>query len=155
MAAARAAARERADRIEAEGDVDCFRRDAAARDQRCEAGRLTFAVGPEIELEALRSGELHALEGFPCKSRRIGLGETEAIGARSAGEDDLQTVGAVGEVVERQVVGGGGIGMVEASENLPGAGATQRARPFAAWIERLQPRFRRRRARPASQSPRL
>ncbi len=132
------AARQGADGIEAEDEIERRRIGAAALDEAGEAGRLTLGFGAEIEFETERAVETHAFEGA-VQGRRIAFAEAEAVGAAGSGEHDLQPVGAVGEVVERLFVRRGRVGMVEAGERAPGAAlAAHRARTLAAAIERLQ-----------------
>ena len=61
------------------------------------------------------------------------------VGAERAGEHDLQTVRAVGEVVERLSVGLVGVRMVEPGDNPPGSGASKRPRALRRPIDGLDP----------------
>ena len=125
-----------AERIEAEADVGGLDARAAARDERGDALRLSLGVRAEVQLERDAFVEPHALEGAMQRSR-VRLRQAKAIGARGAGEHDLKTVGAVGEVVERLRVGVAGLGMIDAGEDAPRAGASaRRARPRAAPVKR-------------------
>ena len=97
-----------------------------------------YGLGAEIEFDAQRPVEPHALE-CAVQRRRIEFAEAEAIGPARPGENDLQPVGAVGEIVERLLVRRGRVGMVEARKRAPGAAfPAQRARTVAAGIERLK-----------------
>ena len=59
---------------------------------------------------------------------RIPFGKAVAIGAGGAGENDLQAVGAVGEILQRRFIGVAGVGMIEAGERAPRPAAPRKAR---------------------------
>ena len=61
-----------------------------------------------------------------AKSRAVG--KAEAAGADRAGENDLQAIGAVFEIGQREFMGGGGLGMIEAGDDTPVAGGAEGAR---------------------------
>ncbi len=67
-------------------------------------------------------------------------GETSAIGADRAGEDEMQSVGAAVEIVQRQAVGDVGVGDVDAREYGPAPGVRPQGRDgrtCGVGIERL------------------
>ena len=129
-------ARVQAEGIEAEADVDGVDARAAARDQRGKPPRLRLGVSAEVQLQRDAFVEPHALEGAMQRGG-VPFGEAEAIGARGAGEHDLQSVGAVGEVLERLRVGVAGLGVIDAGEDAPRpAASARRARPRAAPVKR-------------------
>ena len=69
--------------------------------------------------------------------RRI-AGEAATVGADAAGENDLQPVRAIAEIVERLRVGGGRIGLVDTLEDGPAAlRAGDRRGPGGGGVERL------------------
>ena len=86
------------ERIEAERHRAVRRPCARAFDQRGESERLARTVGTEIELETRPGVETHAIESL-VKGRGIESLEAVAVAPERAGEHDLKTVRAIGEVV--------------------------------------------------------
>src|SRR5579864_7534605 len=126
------------ERIEPERDCAFFRFRARAFDQGAKAKRLARAIGPKIEFEMRPFIETHALKSL-VKRGRIESPEAETISAGRASEYDLETVRAVGEVVERLGVGLAGVGMIEPRHNPPGAFRPKRPLAFRRAIDRFDP----------------
>src|SRR5262249_9786719 len=80
--------------------------------------RLISAVGTKIEFEIAPSIETQSIES-PVERGRIEAPKAEAVGAKRAGEDDLQTVRSIGEIVERLGVCFASVGMIEARDDPP------------------------------------
>ena len=82
--------------------------------------------------------EINALESLMERSG-IELPEAKTISPKRAGEDDLQAVRSIGEVVERLGVGPASVRMIDPRDNPPGAagsnspGALRRRRGGAGW----------------------
>ena len=110
---------------------------------------------PEIELECTTASN-RMPSNAACKVAGIEASEAKSIGADRAGEHDLQTVRAAGEIVQRLRVGFARVGMVEAGDDPPRtASARSGARPLRWRIERLDPACRRRSWRRACRRPPL
>ena len=109
-----------------------------AFDQRAKTKRLVGAVGPKIEFETRPRVERRPVEGL-VKRGRIEPSQSETVGAERAGEHDLQTVGAVGEVVERLGVGLVGVRMIEPRDDAPGTRGSKRSRPVRRPVNRFDP----------------
>ena len=68
---------------------------------------------------------------------RVETPETKSIGAQRASEHNLQTVRAIGEIVERLGVGLVGIGMIDSRDDPPRTAGSSSPRAFRWRIDRL------------------
>ena len=109
----------------------------SARSAR-QSQRLIGAVGPKIELELRPRIETHAIESL-VKRGGVEPSEAKAVGAERAGGHDLQTVRAIGEVVERLGVGLVGIGMIESRDDPPRTAGAKRPGAFRGRIDGFDP----------------
>ena len=124
------------ERIEAEGHGAVRGTYARAFNQRGKTERLAGTFAPKIELEMRLCVKRRPFES-PVKRCWIESSKPKTVGAERAGEHDLQTVRAVGEVVERLSVGLVGVGMVEPGDNPPWSGASKRPRTLSRPIDGL------------------
>ena len=130
------AARQRAERIEAERQIETAGIRAASFGERRDGERLILGRRTEIEFDRRAGVEAHAVEQRVERSG-VRAGEAVAVSAAGAGERQVQPVGAVGEIVERLSVGARGVGMVDARQHAPAAALARGARTGAAGVERL------------------
>ncbi|GJE46841.1 hypothetical protein AEGHOMDF_6050 [Methylobacterium soli] len=128
--------RERADRIDAEIDLELGEAVAPALDQRLEQGGGLQAPAAGIEAQG-DQGQHHAGERrveFLGGSRR----QPVAASRGGAGEDEGQRVCAAFEVGQSQGGGGDGVRMVDALADPPGPGRAHRLRyRIGRLVERL------------------
>ena len=117
-------ARRSGERIEAKERCAIGWLHPCAFNQSGECERLLRTVAAEIKLKMRPGVETHALKSR-VERRRIETPEAVAVGAERAGEHDLKTVGAAGQIVERLGVGVAGVRMVETRDNTPGAGGSK------------------------------
>src|SRR5271163_579078 len=105
-----------AERIEAEAETDILEARARPRDEPGKASRLRLGLRPEVQFETRAFVETDPVE---CAMQRSGIPFAQAIAVRSggAGEDDLQPVRAVGEVLERLRVRVPGLGVIHARQD--------------------------------------
>ncbi len=117
------------ERIEAEGNARDGGFDVLAVDVAQDGARRVGRARRRLDDD--RYAVVEADVGEETGDRLVTVvGQARATGALRAGEDDVQAVGAAFEVLERQPVGGVGVGEVDAAEDRPAAGgAAQRARP--------------------------
>ena len=132
------AAGQAADRIEAEAETDILEARARPRDEPGKGSRLRLGLRPEVEFEARAFVETDPVE---CAMQRGGIPFAQAIAVRSggAGEDDLQPVRAVPEILERLRVRVPGLGVIHARQHGPGSRrAARRAGALAPPVQRLE-----------------
>ena len=118
----------KAERIEAEGNTGDRRLDMVAVDVAHDrrGGVRRARRGVDQDRNAVVQPDVFQKMGDGLAAV---AGQTRAIGALRAGEDDMQAVGAAVEVFERKLIGGVRIGEIDAAENGPAAGrAAQGAR---------------------------
>ena len=122
-------ARRGRERVEPKRDPTILRPCARSLDEGGKTRRLIGAFGPEIELETGPRIETDAIESL-VKRSGIEPFEAKTVSPERAGEDDLQAVRSIGEVVERLGVRFVGVRMIEARDDPPGTAGSSSPRAF-------------------------
>ena len=94
----------------------------------------------QVQLERDAGFGMDAIEG--ARDRLARTIQSVAIGADGAGENEIETGGAIFEIAQRLLIGGTRVGMVDTLDYLPwhGRSAGDRLRACRARIERLDPK---------------
>jgi hypothetical protein len=97
-----------------------------------------MAVGTKIEAEICPRVEAHSVKGFV---KRSGIVSSEAVtvSAERPREYDLQSVRAIGEIIERLGVRFASVGMIDPRNDTPRALASNSALTFRRPIDRFDP----------------